>query len=251
MQALASHRVMQTLPFMRMYFSGQRVMAVVAHPDDAELLCAGTLARAKADGANIAICVLCKGDKGVLRGATTRIAQTRRREMSASAKLIGAELFTGSVADGTLTDDVRIRRLLMEILRQFKPTLLLAHAPQDYHPDHRAASAVTEAASWFCASRGHKTRSPALAAPPALWWMDTLGMNGFEPGFYVDVSAYMQLKQKMLACHRSQLARGADADFSPLQEMMELQARARGMQAGVRAAEAFRACFAFKRGRAL
>jgi N-acetylglucosamine malate deacetylase 1 len=49
---------------MKLSFTNDRVMAVMAHPDDAELLCAGTLARAKADGAAIAICVMCAGDKG-------------------------------------------------------------------------------------------------------------------------------------------------------------------------------------------
>src|SRR6476646_5695065 len=50
---------------MKLDFTDERVLAVVAHPDDAELLCAGTLARAKADGAAIAICILCRGDKGL------------------------------------------------------------------------------------------------------------------------------------------------------------------------------------------
>ena len=49
---------------MRITFQHDRVLAVMAHPDDAELLCAGTLARARADGAAIAICVMCRGDKG-------------------------------------------------------------------------------------------------------------------------------------------------------------------------------------------
>lgn len=235
---------------MRISFSGERVMAVVAHPDDAELLCAGTLARAKADGASVAICVLCQGDKGQPSGSSAPITAIRRKEMLASCALLGAEFFTPKVPDGALADDVRTRRLLIEILRQFRPTLLLAHAPQDYHPDHRAASALAEAASWFCASRGHKTKSQAVDSPPGLWWMDTLGMSGFEPAFYVDVSEQIELKMKMLACHRSQLARSADPDFSSLRDIMQVQCRARGMQAGVAAAEAFRPHFAFKRGRA-
>jgi LmbE family N-acetylglucosaminyl deacetylase len=139
---------------------------------------------------------------------------------------------------------------LVEIYRKFEPSLVLAHAPEDYHPDHRAASALAEAASWFCASRGHRTRSPVLKTPPALWWMDTLGMSGFTPGFYIDIGDFRDLKLQMLACHKSQLARSKDPDFTALAEIMRLQFRARGMQAGVEAAEAFRAHFVFKRGRA-
>ncbi len=235
---------------MKLSFKGERLLAVVAHPDDADLLCAGTLARGKADGAAIAICVLCQGDKGKASGKQGNLSTLRRKEMAASAEVLGAQLFTANISDGTLTDDFRTRRTLIEIFRRFRPTLVLAHTPEDYHPDHRAASLLTEAASWFCASRGHRTKSPALASAPALWWMDTIDMSAFTPGFYVDISGQLSIKTQMLACHQSQLARGKDPDFSPLAELMRLQYRTRGMQAGVEAAEAFRAHFAFKRGRA-
>lgn len=235
---------------MRLSFADERVLAVVAHPDDAELLCAGTLARARTDGALIGVAVLCLGDKGQPPQPIPRLAAVRRGEMTAAARLLGAELFWGRVPDGTLADDRPARLRLTEIYRRFRPTLVLAHAPEDYHPDHRAASALSEAASWFGAARGHKTKSPALSVSPALWWMDTLTMNGFEPGFYVDVSEFMTLKEAMLACHRSQAARGADSDFSPVVELMRRQATTRGAQAGVAAAEAFRAHHAFKRTRA-
>jgi LmbE family N-acetylglucosaminyl deacetylase len=64
------------------------------------------------------------------------------------------------------------------------------------------------------------------------------------------VSDYVDLKRRMLACHRSQLGRSGDTDFGPLEQLMLLQSRARGAQAGVAAAEAFRAHTAWKRTRA-
>ena len=75
-------------------------------------------------------------------------------------------------------------------------------------------------------------------------------MSGFMPEFFVDISDQFKIKEQMLACHKSQLARGSDGDFSPLNELMELQFKTRGMQSGVFAAEAFRAHQAFKRTRA-
>jgi LmbE family N-acetylglucosaminyl deacetylase len=235
---------------MKISFTAERVLAVVAHPDDAELLCAGTLARARADGASIGVCVLCRGDKGQSPRRIPNLAAVRGKEMAASARLLQAELFSGGFPDGELREGPAQRRKLIEIFRQFQPTLVLAHAREDYHADHRAASALAEAVSWFCASRGHRTRSPALATPPALWWMDTVNMSGFEPGFFVDISPFLDLKARLLACHKSQLQRAAETDFSPLEDLLRLQARTRGSQAGVAAAEAFQACHAFKRGRA-
>jgi LmbE family N-acetylglucosaminyl deacetylase len=235
---------------MRITFSDERLLAVVAHPDDADYLCAGTLARAKSEGAAIGLLVLCQGDKGQPSTPIPKLAAVRRKEMSAAARVLGAELFFGRVPDGHLADTPVQRRILLEVFRRFRPTLVLAHAGNDYHADHRAASALAEAASWFSASAGHKTRSPALGSQPALWWMDTMNMSGFEPTLYVDVTAFVDLKQQMLACHRSQLQRGAAGDFSPLAEQMLRQCHARGAQAGTEAAEAFRPYLAWKRARA-
>jgi len=89
-----------------------------------------------------------------------------------------------------------------------------------------------------------------LAAPPSLWWADAVNMSGFEPAFYVDVTAHAEIKNRMLECHRSQLQRAADGDFAPLKGLMTRQMEARGAQAGVAAAEGFRPHRAFKRLRA-
>jgi LmbE family N-acetylglucosaminyl deacetylase len=235
---------------MRLDFSGERVLAVVAHPDDAEILCAGTLARAQRDGAAIGICVLCRGDRGQPAVPIANLAVVRRREMAAAAKLLGAMLLRGEFGDGQLVDGPVQRRRLIGIYRRFRPTLVLAHWPEDYHSDHRAAGALAEATSWYCASAGHKTRLPALDCQPALWWMDTMNMTGFEPGFFVDMSDQLDLKRRMLTCHESQLRRSGDGGFASLEEQMMRQAQARGAQAGVAAAEAFRLHLAWKRTRA-
>ena len=236
---------------MRLNFEGERVLAVMAHPDDAELLCAGTLARAAADGAAIGVCVTCSGDKGQpSERVAGELGEVRRGEAAAAAKILGAEFFWFGAADGELVDSPAARRRLIETYRQFRPTLVIAHAPEDYHPDHRAASALAEAASWFCASRGHVTPSPPLDAPPAVWFADTINTQGFSPEFYVDISNHAELKRRMLGCHHSQLLRGKDGDLAPLMDVMVRQYQFRGAQADVAAAEAFRAHHAFRRTRA-
>jgi LmbE family N-acetylglucosaminyl deacetylase len=235
---------------MKLDFANERVLAVVAHPDDAELLCAGTLARARADGAVIGIAVLCRGDKGQPNPPIRNLGEVRGAEMKAAAELLCAEFLEGGFGDGELFDTAELRKRVVELFRQFRPTLVLAHSPNDYHPDHRAASAVAEAATWFCASAGHKTESTSLAKPPSLWWMDTIEMIGFQPEFYVDVSRFVELKWQMIHCHKSQLARGDSADISPLEKVMIRQSEARGAQAGAAAAEAFQHAPAWKRTRA-
>lgn len=233
---------------MRLSFANDRVLAVMAHPDDAELLCAGALARAKSDGAAIGVVVMCCGDKGKASGSSADdLGRVRQKEAAEAAEVLGTNLFWFNARDGELFDTHEARRKLIEIFRRFRPTLLIAHPPEDYHPDHRAASVLAEAASWFCASRGHVTESLALESQPKLWFADTLAMTGFSPEIYVDVSDHVETKKKMLARHRSQIERGADGDFRPLMELMLRQCQTRGGEADVAAAEAFRSHPAFKR----
>lgn len=236
---------------MRLSFTDDRVLAVMAHPDDAELLCAGTLARSLEEGDEVAICVMCKGDKGVSSSENTGdLGAIRKTEATAAAGVLGAQLFWFGAGDGELYDTYENRRRLIEIYRQFQPTLVITHALEDYHPDHRATSQIAEAASWFCASRGHVTDSSALANPPALWFADTLEMSGFVPDFFIDITAHVDIKKRMLSSHKSQLQRGKDGDFVPLMDLMLRQCQTRGAQANVPAAEAFRWHQAFKRTRA-
>jgi len=235
---------------MRLDFSADRVLAVVAHPDDAELLCAGTLARARADGATVGVCVLCAGDKGQPAEPIANLAAVRRREATAAAKMLDGIASFAGFPDGELADGRPQRRKLLRLVRAFAPTLILAHAPEDYHPDHRAAAALADAVSWFAASRGHVTREPPLATPPAVWRMDTVAGTDFLPGFFVDISGYVDIKHRMLRCHASQMRRDRDHDFAPLEDLMRRQYQTRGEQSGVTAAEAFRIERAFKRARA-
>ena len=232
---------------MRLDFSRERVLAVVAHPDDADYLCAGTLARAKADGAQIGICVMCKGDRGQPPKPITNLVAVRRKEMTEAAKILGAAFFRCNFGDAELIDGPVQRKKLVDVYRRFRPTLVLAHCAEDYHSDHRAASALAEAASWYCASAGHKSVAAVMKKQPAVWWMDTMNMTGFEPGFYVDISGYVELKRRMLRCHKSQLMRSRDDDFTSLECQMLQQCQTRGAQAGVAAAEAFRVHLAWKR----
>jgi len=194
---------------------------------------------------------MCRGDKGVgaAKSASTaeNLGQLRHDEAAAAANVIGATLFWFGAGDGELFDTYENRRNLTEIYRKFRPTLVIAHAPEDYHPDHRAAAAIAEAGTWFAASRGHATVSPPLDSPPRLWFADTLNMQEFAPDFFLNVGDQLEIKRRMLACHRSQLERGGDGDFVPLQDLLLRQAGARGAQAGCAAAEAFRWHQAFKR----
>ena len=226
---------------------GQSLLAVGAHPDDIELLCAGTLARVKRDGARVSLCVICNGDKGQPKKPVADLGAVRHREMQTAARALGALLIWLDVPDGELFEDMPTRRLVIEAFRISRPDVVICHDPNDYHPDHQAASRLCQAASWFAPSPGHRTDSPPLARSPRVFFMDTVTGLGFEPQLYVDVTATLQVKDRMLRCHVSQLGRGKQARFTNIMELMRDQAKFRGHQCGARHAEAFRPMLQWKR----
>ena len=116
---------------MRLDFSNEHVLTVVAHPDDAEYLCAGTLARAKADGAAIGVCVLCQGDKGQPTTPIPNLADVRRAEMAAN-------YFIRSISiDSDQTDAVVNLCDLLRANGQLGEAAQLLHTLAAKYPHHR------------------------------------------------------------------------------------------------------------------
>lgn len=214
----------------------RRVLAVGAHPDDIELLCAGTLAKFVAAGSEVELAIACRGDRGgSLTGPDPAIAARRREEARAAAAILGAPVHFLDFGDADVWDTPDARRMVSALLRQTRPELVLTHGPNDYHVDHVRAGELVCRCAWFAASPGHATGQPPLAAPPAVFYMDNLAGIAFEPTHLVDVTATFEVKRRMLACHDSQLDRAGG-----LHELAQTLARLRGFQAGVTYAEGFR-----------
>jgi len=217
------------------------VLAVGAHPDDVEILCAGTLIRYRRAGHSVGICVLTNGDLGAPDGDKATIAAVREREARHSAEVIGARLFLLGEPDGFLFDSPGTRLAFAEVLREFRPDVLFAPDPNDYHPDHRAASAIALNSLVLAASPLQRTGSPAIDALPAVYHMDTLALVGAAPQRWVDISDALGTKLDMLAAHRSQNDWLRCTDGVDYLDYATKQARLRGLQCGTAAAEAFRA----------
>ena len=217
----------------------RRVLAIGAHPDDIEILCAGTLARFLDLGAAVHLAVACQGDRGGPAGSDPELADRRRAEARAAAALLGAPIDFLEFQDAGVFDTPEARERFVSVIRKARPDLILTHPPEDYHIDHIRVGELASAASWFAASGGHVGDQPCLDRPPAVVFLDTIAGSGFEPSLYVDISDHFELKRRMLACHQSQTARD-DGGIHALADLAETQARFRGFQVGVRYAEAFR-----------
>lgn len=191
-----------------------RVLAIGAHPDDIELGCGATLARAVAAGGSVTMVVLTDGRLG-----PTALG-SRRSEQEQAAALLGAELRWADLPDGELRHGPELVARLGRDIADVQPDLILTHAVSDSHQDHVAAAQATVAAA-----RTH----------PHLLHYESPTTLAFQPTVFTDTTGFGEVKADLLRCHLSQVVGAARVDL----EAVEAQLRFRGFQGRVREAEAF------------
>jgi LmbE family N-acetylglucosaminyl deacetylase len=224
-----------------------RIAAIHAHPDDLEILAAGTLALLRRAGHEVAMATMTAGDGGSAEYPPDETARIRRAEAAQSASIIGAEYHCAEFLDLGIFNDDGGRRRTTELLRVMRPDVVLTASPADYHPDHEATSVLVRDACFAASVPNYRTGSAAvLPAIPHLYFVDSIeGTDregrSYETDFHVDISAVIDTKKKMLACHESQRAwlkkQHGIEDF--LEQMTRWSASV-GKRAGFTHAEGFR-----------
>ena len=217
------------------------VLAICAHPDDAEVWCGGTLAKYAKRGDKVTIVVVTNGEVGSQTLPKEEIAEIRRQESIAAAEVIGADMIWLGFRDEFLIDTEVTRLAFIEAMRSSKAEVILTHFPADlYNPDHTITGQVANDVAIMTTIPNIVTQSPPLAKIPVVYFMETLAGLGFQPEEYVDITDSFELKQEMLRQHESQVGDWLKDQYgSNAMEMIEVIARFRGIQSGVRYAEGF------------
>jgi LmbE family N-acetylglucosaminyl deacetylase len=194
--------------------------------------------------------VATNGDIGSATMTMEEIAATRKQEALDSAALIGAELIWMDYHDEFFFYNEETRRHMIEVIRMAEPDVVLGHWTEDYHPDHSLSGMAARDARIMTAVPLIVTESACLKKIPTHFFYDTAAGINFSPEVYVDVTGTFETKKRMLACHESQNAWISDVyEGRSIAQMMEVQTAFRGLQAGVRYAEGFRALETFPRAR--
>jgi bacillithiol biosynthesis deacetylase BshB1 len=181
------------------------ILAVAAHPDDAELGCGGSLLLAADRGLRVAIADLSDGERSS-RGTPERRAQERER----AAKLLGlrARLSVG-LPDAEIGSDPEHRLAVVRLIRDTRPRVVLAPYTSDRHPDHAAAGRLVQEAVFFAGVRKVDRGRPHR--PERLFHY--MLHHPFAPSFVVDVSRVWERKMAAVAAYRSQFgSEGAGAE---------------------------------------
>jgi LmbE family N-acetylglucosaminyl deacetylase len=224
-----------------------RILAVGAHPDDLEILCAGTLARYVAHGHYVMMAHACRGDKGHGQILHHQVGPIRDQEATAAAQVIGAEAMSLDFLDGQIYANEEAMIRFVDMIRLVKPDLIFTHHPDDYHGDHNAVTKLVLDASFLATLPYYVTSQPAHPLAPPIYFMDTLAGIDFTPTEYVDISATLELKKQSMAQHVSQITWLKEHHATDILDFIETIARFRGLQCGSRYAEGFQSVRAWGR----
>lgn len=185
------------------------VLAIFAHPDDAEMMCAGTLSLLKKQGWDIHIATMAPGDKGTAEYTIEEISIIRKKEAKNAADLIGGTYHCLEFEDVYIMYDRESINTVTALIRRVQPSVVITSSPQDYMIDHEMTSLVVQTACFACGIKNMEVDETPFEPVPYLYYTDPMeGKDKFgkpvEPTFYTDISEEMDLKEKMLACHASQ-----------------------------------------------
>ena len=182
------------------------VLAIGPHPDDVELGCGGTLALAARAGRRVGILHLTRGERGSRGTPEQRLAEAER----AAAALGAVELAFLDCGDGALRHGEPEEEALIEVLRTWRPELVLGPPAHDRHPDHGRGHRLVAAAAFYSGLKARGNRTLAPHRPAAVF--SFMQHHAFEPSFVVDVTAAWDAKMAALAAYRSQLFQLGETD---------------------------------------
>jgi LmbE family N-acetylglucosaminyl deacetylase len=226
----------------------QRLLVVMAHPDDVDFGSAGTMAWLTSNGVEVTYCLVTDGDAGGSDRSISRpeMAAQRRKEQTEAAHVVGVNdlVFLG-YPDGRVECTLELRRDLSRVIREVCPQVVISQSPERNfdrifasHPDHLAAGEAAMCAVYPDA------RNP-FAYPELLesglepWTVEEIWLSGHpQPSDFIDVTDFVERKFEALMSHASQHPDPATMQMR-VREWMRLTGEAAGFGPD-RLGEAFR-----------
>ena len=175
------------------------LLAIFPHPDDAELGCGGTLAKAAAAGYRTAIVDLARGEMASRGTVELRVAESKR-----AATVLGVAVRENvCLPDAAMRNDPETREQLARVIRRLRPRVVIAPALEGRHPDHHVAAQLVRDA---CFIAGLAKVAPDLPPhrPLKILHCITHRQDFVRPSFVVDVSDQLEKKLEAVRCYESQ-----------------------------------------------
>jgi bacillithiol biosynthesis deacetylase BshB1 len=215
------------------------ILVMAAHPDDAELSCAGTILKHIAAGKKVGIVDFTRGELG-----TRGTPEIRLQESADATKILGLQARENlGIRDGFFRNDEETQLKLIEVVRKYQPDIVLANALEDRHPDHGKGAQLAIDACFLSGLRQIKTGDLPAWRPAQVYHY--IQDRYLEPDFVVDISAHWDQKETAIRAFKSQFFDPSSAEptsyISSPDFLHFIQARAMemGHKIGVKYGEGF------------
>lgn len=182
------------------------VLAVFAHPDDAELQCGGALVKSARRGERTGVLDLTRGEMGSLGSVEGRAAEAAR-----AAEVMGlAVRRNAGLPDTRLANTPEARRAVATVIRELRPRVVVTHWIRGRHPDHRRAAELVYD-SLFLAGLRRFDAPGAPHRPAKLVHATAFREDAGPPTFVIDITDAMDAKIEAISCYASQFEGAAQA----------------------------------------
>jgi bacillithiol biosynthesis deacetylase BshB1 len=174
------------------------ILVMAAHPDDAELSCAGTILKHIAAGKKVGIVDFTRGELG-----TRGTPEIRLQESADATKILGLHARENlGIRDGFFRNDEETQLKLIEVIRKYQPEIVLANALEDRHPDHGKGAQLAIDACFLSGLRQIKTGDLPAWRPAQVYHY--IQDRYLEPDFVIDISAHWDQKEAAIRAFKSQ-----------------------------------------------
>lgn len=173
------------------------ILAIAPHPDDVELGCGGTLAKAVAEGKKVGIVDLTRGELG-----TRGTPEIRLQEANNAAKILGVQVRENlGMRDGFFENNEANQLKIVEIIRKYQPEILICGAPEDRHPDHGRATELIKRSAFLAGLKSIDTQQEAWRPKRIFMFIQ---WKPLQPDFVLDISGYLDTKIASCMAYKSQ-----------------------------------------------
>ena len=178
------------------------ILAIGAHIGDMELTCGGVLATHALEGDTIVTAALTAGEKGNPPSMTVEEYRRQKlREAEQFAKALGGEAVVFDIPDGLLRHDEETVWRVCDLIRSYKPDVIVTHWKESVHKDHANTSKIVQEARYYAGNAGFDRELPAHACPKLYFTENWEDSKDYHPYLYVDITKGYELWYREVGKH--------------------------------------------------